>query len=328
MTMTPAGETYRRLPGRRRSLWSGASLWMGSDHLLLVRSAWFREEYKRFYLRDIQAIVVAPCARFHVSTPVFAVAVLWLLLSLVAFAPVVSFGTEWAYGTLVLVAAWLAVSAAAGCRCRLYTAVSHDELPSLYRTWTARRFLKQVQPWIEQVQGTVDPGWVEAERSEAGPALAPLAPADPPPRAGLRSHTLASDLLVLSLFVGALVDWSTIHARMAIWSRVNTGLTLAQLAAAIAVIVQHYRGTLRHAMQKLAIAALALLGVMFYVQAISFSFANNFTAIGPNRAAIAVPPVLAIVHRAADGLGLLLSFIGAAIILRDGARGQPDNIKS
>ena len=47
--MAAVEEKYRRLPGRRRGVISGASLWMGSDHILLVRSAWFREEYKRFY---------------------------------------------------------------------------------------------------------------------------------------------------------------------------------------------------------------------------------------------------------------------------------------
>ena len=51
---------------------------MGPDHILAVRSLRFREEYKRFYLRDIQAIVVATRSRFHVSTRVAAIAALWL----------------------------------------------------------------------------------------------------------------------------------------------------------------------------------------------------------------------------------------------------------
>src|ERR1700739_1251482 len=76
--MAPAEEKYRRLPGRRRGVINGASLWMGSDHILLVKTAWFREEYKRFYLRDIQAIVVAPGPRFYFSMPMLLVALLWL----------------------------------------------------------------------------------------------------------------------------------------------------------------------------------------------------------------------------------------------------------
>ena len=68
-----------------------------------------------------------------------------------------------------MVATWIAISAASSCRCRLYTAVSRDDLPSLYRTWTARKFLNQVKPSIDRVQGVVDAGWAEAERSHAGP---------------------------------------------------------------------------------------------------------------------------------------------------------------
>ena len=198
--MVAAAETYRRLPGRRRGIGSSASLWMGSDHILLVKSAWFREEYKRFYLRDIQAIVVAPCARFYVSTPMLIGALLWLLpLTTVSFWPAGA-GIGWVVATLAMTATWLAISIASSCRCRLYTAVSKDDLPSLYRTWIARKFLRQVKPGIDHVQGVVDPSWVEAERSNAGPAVAALAPVEPRPSAAARGHTPASDLFVLSLF--------------------------------------------------------------------------------------------------------------------------------
>jgi hypothetical protein len=322
--MAPKGETYRRLPGRRRSLWSGASLWMGSDHLLLVKSAWFREEYKRFYLRDIQAIVVARGARFYVTTPVLILALLWLVTGLgAAFGPA-GFGARWGIAGLAMAAIWLALSTLASCRCRLYTAVSHDELPSLYRIWTARRFLKRVKPRIDQVQGVMAAGWMETEGSLAGPADAPLADAPSPTPAATRSHTLASDLFVLSLFVGALVDLNAVHSHIPAWSRVSTGLSFVQLIGAIAVMIQHYRGTLHSAMHKVAVADLVLMGAMLYVQALSLSLAgvDEFRLNGASL------PLswLAVAHQAVDGLGLLLGFLGAAIILR--GRSQPDIIKS
>ena len=92
---------------------------MGSDHILLVKSAWFREEYKRFYLRDIQAIVVAPSARFYVSTPMLVFALLWLLPGLaIAFWPS-AIAIVWGVGTTAMAATWLAISiaraAGAGC---------------------------------------------------------------------------------------------------------------------------------------------------------------------------------------------------------------------
>jgi len=326
--MAGTGEIYRRLPGRRRGVVLSASMWMGSDHLLLVKSAWFREEYKRFYLRDIQAIVVAPCARFHVSTPVLVCAFLWLLAGLgIAFGPA-GFGLVWGIGALALVATWLAISAAASCRCRLYTAVSRDELPSLYRTWTARRFLGRVKPWIDQAQGVVDPGWIEVERSHVGPAPALPVPVAPQPRAGARSHTPAADLFVLSLFVGALVDFSVSHSHQtATWFWATTCLSLAQLVGAIAVMVQHYRGTLRSAIQKVAIAALVVMGVMLYLQSVaSVSVAyveKTYRAIPAGTA-----PAAIVVHHASAGLALLLGFIGVVILVRERERGRTDIIKS
>jgi len=49
---------YVRLPGRRSGLLRRETLWLGSDHLLLVRSTRFNEDYRRFYLADIEALVV------------------------------------------------------------------------------------------------------------------------------------------------------------------------------------------------------------------------------------------------------------------------------
>src|SRR5580693_8033557 len=59
---------YRKLPCKRRGFFNVSTVWAGPDHLLLVRGSRFREEYKRFYYRDVQAIAVARAPRFHVST--------------------------------------------------------------------------------------------------------------------------------------------------------------------------------------------------------------------------------------------------------------------
>jgi hypothetical protein len=321
--MAPPAETYRRLPGRRRGIGSGASLWMGSDHILLVRSAWFREEYKRFYLRDIQAIVVAPCARFYVSMPMLIGALLWLLPGFaIGFWPY-RIAIVWGVGTMAMAATWLGISIASSCRCRLCTAVSKDDLPSLYRTWTARKFLRRVKPWIDQVQGVVDSGWAEAERSNAGPVAAALAPVEPRPRAAAPSHTMASDLFVISLFVSSLVGLATVHSRARFWVQVNTGLTLVEIAGAIAVLIEYYRGGVGRATQRLAVSALVLIGLAFYMQTFAFSFANAGKGFALNSAAMAMSGPGKVVHQVTDGLGLLLGFVGAAIILRGG----PDIIK-
>jgi hypothetical protein len=324
--MAPAEEKYRRLPGRRRGVITGASLWMGSDHILLVKSAWFREEYKRFYLRDIQAIVVAPGPRFYFSMPMLVFVLVWLFSALPMSAWAGSVVLGWFAATMLMVAAWLAVCIAGGCRCRLYTAVSKDDLPSLFRTWTARRFLRQVQPRIEQVQGTVDASWTEAERTNAGPVVAAQAPADSTPRAAAVSHTLASDLFVLSLVVSAIVGLATVHSPDVLWNRVNTGLNLVQLAGAVVVLVQHSRGILGRAMQRVAVAAMLLTGVTFYVQTFTFAFLNG-VRMGAGLGPMAPMRPYVIVHQVTYALDLLLGFISAIITLRATYSDEPDIIK-
>jgi hypothetical protein len=174
----PMTARYRKLPGRRRGFIRGASVWMGELHLLSVRSMRFREEYKRFHLGDVQAIVVASAPRFHISTRAFGIALL-LLISypiLRGRAPG-ALPVLWIVAALAVVA-WVSVSAWFSCRCRIHTAVSSDELPSVYRTWTARRFLARVEPRIVAVQGVVEGGWAEAaEQRSIGVAAAGVAPA-------------------------------------------------------------------------------------------------------------------------------------------------------
>ena len=166
-------------------------------------------------------------------------------------------------------------------------------------------------------------GWAEAERSHAGPAAPPAAgdSAARTARSGVPSHTLASDLFLLSLFVCAIVDLSVAHLHAAIWPKVTTGLSVAQLVGAVAVMVQRYRGLLGSAMHKLAIAALVLMGVMLYLQSFATSFTTFAIGAGVNPATAPVPlspAFMATVHRVADGLDLLFGFIGAAIVLRSG----------
>ena len=68
LTVADSRQRYRKLPGRRRGFIFSASLWTGADHLLSVKSTRFQEHYKRFYFRDIQAIVITRVPRFVIST--------------------------------------------------------------------------------------------------------------------------------------------------------------------------------------------------------------------------------------------------------------------
>ncbi|HEX8312705.1 MAG TPA: hypothetical protein VF614_15390 [Chthoniobacteraceae bacterium] len=56
--MTEARIPYQKLPIRSFG-WAGpARLWLGPDHLLQVSTTSVSERYRRFYLRDIEAVLV------------------------------------------------------------------------------------------------------------------------------------------------------------------------------------------------------------------------------------------------------------------------------
>lgn len=58
-----ADPTYIRLATSRLGLAGTGSLWLGPDHLLFVSNAFGVERYRRFFFKDIQAIVARRSAR-------------------------------------------------------------------------------------------------------------------------------------------------------------------------------------------------------------------------------------------------------------------------
>ena len=269
MTAAP----YRRLPGRRRGFFIGASLWMGADHILAVRSQRVREEYKRFHFRDVQAICVARAPRFYFSTADLCVLLLWLAAYLltVQFRPRETW-ILWSIAAL-LVLSWILVSARWSCRCRIYTAVSRDELPSLSRIWTARKFLNQVTPRIVEVQGQTPPDWAElAGEISPAAAAAPVSPFPADAASQARLHTILADLFIATLWANALVNLLALRftSQAANWSQILFGLVL--LGETVGLFVQYSRGLLRRPMQRLAIANLIAIGTMYYLRQMVYSF--------------------------------------------------------
>jgi hypothetical protein len=260
---------YRKLPGHRRGLINGSSVWLGPDHLLLVKSQRFKEEYKRFYLRDIQAIAVARCGRFHLSTRSMLVALLWIVA--LGASQVYTGMTGFVWGVaLLLVGAWLYISVDRSCVCRIYTAVSSDPLPSVYRTWTARRFLAAVEPRIREVQGEIDPAWREAPdveplpRARAGIVPHQQAAPAPPPRTGA-VRTPATGIFLTTLLLEAAVDLAGFAPRAPDLTWVLAGIIVAQMIAAIFVFIDRNRGRLASAIHQVAIAKLVWLTLLFYI---------------------------------------------------------------
>jgi hypothetical protein len=332
MTVEKGRIAYRKLPGRRRGIMFGSSVWLGPDHLLLVKSARFREEYKRFYFRDIQAIVTAKAPRFHLSTRSALVAAL-LLGTLPVAIPRPALLAAVCGAALLAIALWIYISAAESCRTRIYTAVSSDELTSVYRNWTARKFLEQVQPHIAQAQGVLQGNWAEAvDGRQIGPlpegrvGLAMPGAAVPivlPSASAAAPSTAVSNFFVGCLCLGGLANVAAVrlNGHAGRWVLLTT--LLVQLAAAVPVLVQNYRGKLGTSMRNLAIAALVSMGVWYYAVQMGIGIAIAYQSAQSRSPKMYAPQAqqwvvyeYPLARGSAGGLTLLLGLAGVILSLR------------
>jgi len=133
---------FIRLPARRWGLLRRASVWDAGDYLLSVSGTSFSERYRRFYYRDIQAIVVQKGPRLgSIGAMVFT------LFCTVAF-------VRWYWEIPLLWLAWLIYANVwRSCRVFVYTAVSSEELPAIYRRRSAERVLPRILNKISEAQG-------------------------------------------------------------------------------------------------------------------------------------------------------------------------------
>ena len=155
--MARAEKMYRRLPGREAGLLSYSRLWLGPDHLLLARTTlFFSEEYKRFYFRDIQAIITRRTERREILNII-------LILTAIVFGVLAAFTNDgWSAfsvgmtGTLLvaLLVNWLRGPT---CVCHVRTAVHIEELSPLKRFRAARKVIDRLKPSIEMAQGPLAP---------------------------------------------------------------------------------------------------------------------------------------------------------------------------
>ena len=164
---------YRRLPGKGTNLVQYIRLYQGPDHLLQVSSTGFNETYKRFYFRDIQAVVLRQSGWWMFWT------ILWGALTGLFTLPVVIFGLEaiaaGVFAVIFLVALLIHLLLGPTCAVFVRTAVQTEKLPTLKRLRAARKFLARLRPLVTAVQGQLSPAEL-AMQFNAPPVIEPHAP--------------------------------------------------------------------------------------------------------------------------------------------------------
>ena len=195
---------YQRIGPATSRVTGHDGLWLADDHLLVVHNTRFVEDYLRFDLREIQAIVIRKQFRFVV--PVY-----WLLGCIAAFIVAIagtvrgSSLTDLGWGGLALLGIyWLFASLAGSCSCHLQTAVDCYELPGLYRDRAARRVLQILEQRIAAVQGVLAEDWA-AEGVSEHPVPHPASEAEF--IGGTLSPPALSALACVALLLDALISW-------------------------------------------------------------------------------------------------------------------------
>ena len=163
---------YVKLSRRKSGIAGNSQLWLASDHVLLVRSYRFKEEYKRFLLKDVQAIVATEWPSWMAAQIGFIV--IAALFGLWAFS-ITSVGGRIATGLCGAVFIALAIyDIARGmrCRCVLLTQVSTEFLAPITRMSDYLRMMKLLRGAIASVQGSLQAGVGPAEQDGWTPKTA------------------------------------------------------------------------------------------------------------------------------------------------------------
>jgi hypothetical protein len=156
---------YMRLPGRRLLSPAGKqSLWLGDDHLLSVASTGYTEQYRRFFLRDITAIVVERTKRWVMWNIVLGI----IIVSMGSVSAIALAGGGQASGDAAIVflvvfiapsLVMLVVNMVRGptCTVRIQTHVQASEIGAVGRLRAAEKLLAELAPLILAAQPTTPP---------------------------------------------------------------------------------------------------------------------------------------------------------------------------
>jgi hypothetical protein len=184
---------YRRLTRNATRLGNYVSLWLAPDHLMIVRSTGYNENYARLQLADLKGIFLTGTGR-RMWWGIF-----WGIIG--GWAGIVLAITLVNRETPIFSAFFFALGAGGflwnhllgpGCRAYVLTGVQTAELPSLVRFKKARRILAQLEPLVAAAQADlvvavppvptvpVAEGSAGARGAEAA-SIAQAIPPEPPP---------------------------------------------------------------------------------------------------------------------------------------------------
>jgi hypothetical protein len=153
--MASKKKQYRKLAKKFFTLFFTDSLWQGPDHLLHVEAGFMSERYKRFYFKDVQAVVLRRKSTHHIWSLIWGIGLVLFGLALVSRAIPFAAGIIFASMFILLLIVNLALGPS--CEVRLQTAVQVQKLSALRRVPQAQKVMNRIRDEVLKVQEPLTP---------------------------------------------------------------------------------------------------------------------------------------------------------------------------
>ena len=253
---------YRKFGPVLRQPFSIQSTWLADDHILAVWNSRFMETYRRFYFRDIQALILRPGPRFVVPT-LWLWAVVALLIGSI-FASALQRSTLLAIllSSVAAIGIYLLVAGLfRSCTLSVQTAIGCEPLPGIVRIGAGRRLLNQLSARITETQGEMPLEW-EIEESTAAHNHAPEQTED---ITGSITSVRMSTIAFAVLLIDALLTYIIWHRDHPSWLK-PAGVMFVVIVSILQVVALIALRNVKEVKERKALlwAALAILAVGGY----------------------------------------------------------------
>ena len=258
---------YKRLRGTKKSFLFGYNtLWLSTDHLLSIDSRRFTEDYKRFYLRDIQSITIQKtsigkiqnlflsvfCCFFILLTyPTRGIEVLSVILGIIAFLFLLALLNNWFRGPT--------------CVCHLRTAVQTEKLPSLNRLKTAQKAMELLRPLIENVQGELTPEMLRENIQEVYNQDTQLSRGNAISLPLRHEHGLTHGILFYLLLSDGLFTFVDIFYNHIVITLSSTGISMGAIICVIVALIKQHGSDMKTAIRAITWGVLGYVILGFFV---------------------------------------------------------------
>jgi hypothetical protein len=263
--MPNAPKGYTRLPGKKKNFLIGYhELWLGYDHLLYIFSRFGVEDYKRFYFKDIQAVITRKTVNGKIQNLILSVfCILFFLMALYLKGGWSVFSWSMAgLMTIFLVINWLRGPT---CVSHLQTAVQTEKLHSLYRLKAAIKIMNRLRLLVEKAQGKLAPEDIREKGVKASTDIKPSALIDTADllknQIGMKEHKILFAILIFDGLVTSL-DFFYNHVTITLF---GTIISMATCVVVIMALVRQHKSNLKNSVRIMTWIAFAYLCINIFV---------------------------------------------------------------